>query len=232
MREVRNLTDYLIMLLSTDWFLPYWAEIGIHVEDQAKKVRIQRGCRGIVDQMLSGSKDYYQRQDSPDRKRETASEFLTLLRDCDAETEVSEASEEWSNLSHEKLYPAFMYWGHTIDLIQGRVQERGLPLSPSIKEEVVKAWEACQMAEPDFPEICLNSKSTWDTYTQTLLTNAKTLANILNSVLRERNFRAFWTHLRQQLTPHQLNELASWYRAMTVNKLHEDRSDVIPSYIS
>ena len=232
MSEERNLTDYLIMLLGTDWFLPYWAEIGIHIEDQSKKARIQQGCRGILNQILSGSKNYYQRQDSSDRKRETALEFLTLLRDCNAETEMSEANEEWANLSHEKLYPAFNYWGHTIDLIQGRVQESRLALSASIKGEVVKAWEGCQMNEPGFPDICLKSESTWDTYTRTLLATPKTLANILNSVLRERNFRIFWTHLRQRLTPQQLNELLSWYRAMTVDKMHEDRPDLIPSYIS
>jgi hypothetical protein len=230
-REGRNLTDYPIMLLSTDWFLPYWAELGIHLDDHPKKVRIQQGCREILDQILSGYKSYYRRQDSSDRKCEAASRFLTLLRDCHAEMEMSEANEEWANLSHQKLYPAFNYWSHTIDLVQGRVQESGLALSAPIKGEVVKAWEQCHMDEPGFPDICWKSKSPWDTYTQTLLTNPKTLANILNSVLRERNFKAFWIHLRQRLTREQVEDLLSWYRAMTVNKLHEDRPDLVPSYM-
>jgi hypothetical protein len=232
MHEERNLTDYLIMLLSTDWFLPYWAEIGIHIADQSKKARIQQGCRGILDRILSGSKDYYKRQDSPDLKAETASAFLALQRACNVETEMSEASEEWATLSHQKLYPAFTYWSHTIDLVQGQVQESGLTLSASIKEEVVKAWEKCHMHEPGFPDICRKSESAWDAYTRTLLTSPKTLANILNSVLRERSFRAFWNQLRQHLAPQQVEELTAWYRAMTKTKLHADRPDLIPSYIS
>jgi hypothetical protein len=231
MGEGRNLTDYLIMLLSTDWFLPYWAEIGIHIEDQSKRFRVQQGCRGILDQILAGSKNYYERQDSPDRKRETASEILTLLRDCNAEAEMSEANEEWANLSHEKLLPSFTCWGHTIDLSQGRIQESGVSLSAPIKENVVKTWEECQMNEPSFPDICLKSKSTWDTYTQTLLTSPKTLANILDSVLLERKFRSFWARLGQLLTRQQLQELAAWYRAMTRATLHTDRPDLIPTYM-
>jgi hypothetical protein len=232
MHEERNLTDYLVMLLSTDWFLPYWAEIGIHIADESKKAAIQQGCRGILDRILSGSKDYYKRQDSPDRKRETTSAFLTLLRACNAEAEVSEASEEWGTLSHEKLYPAFTYWSHTIDLVQGRARESGLTLSASIKEEVVRAWEKCHMHEPGFPDICQRSESAWDAYTQTLLNGPRTLANILNSVLRERNFKSFWNQLRQQLAAQQVEELTAWYRAMTKAELHVDRPDLIPPYIS
>jgi len=43
--------------------------------------------------------------------------------------------------------------------------------------------------------------------------------------------RAFWEHLRQNLTPQQLHELVSWYRAMTKIMSHEDRPDLIPSYM-
>jgi hypothetical protein len=224
------MTDYLIMLLSTDWFLPNWTEIGISI-DIVKQVGIQQGCREIVDQMLSGCQDYYRSNVSPERRQETDARFLALLRKWEAESEVSEAHEKWASLSHEKLKSAFMNTSHTIDLVRGNAQESGSNLDFVIRAEVAKAWEEQHANAPRFSEICLESKSDWDAYTRSLLTSPQTLANLLNSVLRDRRFRAFWTDLRQRLTPQQLNELVSWYRAMTVNKLHEDRPDLIPAYM-
>jgi len=227
---VSNMTDSLIMLLSTDWFLPYWAEIGINI-DEAKKVSVQLGCREIVAQILGGCSDYYRSNISPDRKRETTSLFLLLLRKSNTEPEMLETHNEWAKSSLGKVNPSAMYWGHTIALVQGRVQESGLTLAAPIKAEVVKIWEECQMNEPGFPDICQKSESTWDVHINTLLTSPKRLGSILNSMLRERSFRSFWNHLGEHLTPQQLQELAAWYRAMTVNKLHEDRPDLVPSYM-
>ena len=39
-RAKSNMTDYLVLLLSTDWFLPYWTQIGIDIAED-KKVGIQ-----------------------------------------------------------------------------------------------------------------------------------------------------------------------------------------------
>ena len=224
------MTDYLIMLLSTDWFLPYWAEIGVNLAE-VRQIGIQQGCREIVKQMLSGCQDFYRSNVSPERKQETDARFLTLLRKWDAESEVSEAQEKWANLSREKLNPAFMCTSHTIELVRQNRQEGGPDLDSTIRAEVVKLWEELHMNPPRFPDICLESKSDWDVYTRSLLTNPQTLANILNSVLRDRNFREFWTHLHHRLTPQQLKELGSWYRAMNINKFHEDRPGLIPSYM-
>lgn len=231
-REVTmsNMTDTLIMLLSTDWFLPYWAEIGINI-DEAKKVSVQLGCREIVAQILGGCSDYYRSNISPDRQQETASLFLVLLHKLNSEPEVLETHKEWAEMPKVRLNTSFMYWNHTVALAQGRVQESGLTLSASIKAEVAKALEEYQMDEPGFPDICQKSESTWDVYINTLLTSPKRLGSILNSMLRERSFRSFWNHLGEHLTPQQLQELAAWYRAMTVNKLHEDRPDLVPSYM-
>ena len=225
-----NMTDNLIMLLSTDWFLPYWGEIGISI-DEVKKRGIQQGCREIVKYILSGSKDYYLRNISLKRKRKSVFRFRALLRKWEAEPEVSETYEEWANLFLGKLNASFTYWCSTIELVQDRVQEGGPNLNASIRAEVVKAWETSHMEVPGFPDICLKSESSWDAYTRTLLVSPKSLGTILNSVLGEHSFKSFWTNLRQRLTPEQVQELLAWYRAMTVNKFHEDRPDLVPSYM-
>jgi hypothetical protein len=96
------MTDYLIILLSADWFLPYWEDIGIDIAE-IKKIDIQQGCREIVDEMLDGAETVFMGDCSEDRMRKTASSFLALLRRLDAELEVSATWTEWAGMSHEAL---------------------------------------------------------------------------------------------------------------------------------
>ena len=80
--------------------------------------------------------------------------------------------------------------------------------------------------------IALSSETDWDLRTQKLLSSSRTLVNQLWRVLLDRRFRAFWTDLQSHLSSQQLRELVSWYRAMIRAKVHEDRPDLIPCYIS
>jgi len=44
--------DYLVMLLSTDWFFDHWPAIGIAMKKQTK-AHLQNGCRSIIKQILT-----------------------------------------------------------------------------------------------------------------------------------------------------------------------------------
>jgi hypothetical protein len=94
--------DYFMMLLSTDWFLPYWPEIGIDIAE-AKRVGLQQGCREIADQILGGANNYFLADFSEERRQETHSMFLALLRRWNAEPEMRATWNEWTNLSHQGL---------------------------------------------------------------------------------------------------------------------------------
>src|SRR2546422_5674260 len=96
------MTEYLILLLSTDWFLPYWTEIGIDIAED-KKIGIQQGCREIIDQITGGDDNVFLRSFSEHHRREAESKFLALLRRWEAEPELSETRKEWANLSHREL---------------------------------------------------------------------------------------------------------------------------------
>ena len=50
----RTHIDKLVMLLSTDWFLPYWTALGIILKEKDQRL-FQMSCREIVKQILSGA---------------------------------------------------------------------------------------------------------------------------------------------------------------------------------
>ncbi len=97
-----DIVDYFILLLSTDWFLPHWPEIGIDVAEP-KKVGLQQGCREIAKQVLGGADNYFLAGFSEECSQETHAMFLALLRRWNAEPEMWATWNEWANLSHQKL---------------------------------------------------------------------------------------------------------------------------------
>src|SRR5437016_3744116 len=99
--------EFLVLLLSTDWFLPYWTEIGIDVVED-KKIGIQQGCREIIEEILGGDDSTFIRSFSEHHRREAGSRFLALLRRCEAEPELSATRKEWENLSHRELTAVFL----------------------------------------------------------------------------------------------------------------------------
>lgn len=224
------MSEFLILLLSTDWFLPYWAEIGIDIRED-KKIRIQDGCREIVDQIADGDDSVFLHSFSEHHRREAESKFVALLRRYEAEPEMEGTFDEWKNLSHRKL-TAVVECARLNSQIPSADGSAGAPyLDFSIRAEVVKAWDAHAVKASVFRDICLDSKTRWDFRTQKLLVSPRTLVNQLWRVLLDHGFRAFWADLRVRLEPHQLQELVSWYRAVIRAEAHEDRPDLIPSYI-
>jgi hypothetical protein len=222
--------EYLVMLLSTDWFLPYWTEIGIDITHD-KKVGIQQGCRQIIDEILDGADSFYLASLSEECKQMTESKLFALLRQWEAEREVAATCNEWRNLSHREL-TAVVECAMLNDQVPSADGSGEVPyLDFSIQVEVVKAWEAHSLKASVFRDICLGSKTTWDLRTQKLLSSPRTLVNQLWRVLLDHRLRAFWADLQKQLTSQQIQELVSWYRAMVKARAHEDRPDLIPSYI-
>ena len=223
------MTDYLIMLLSTDWFLPYWTEIGIDIAE-AKRIGIQQGCREILEEILWGFDSLHPVGFSGKRKQETESKFIALLRRCEAEQEVSATFKEWASLSHRELTAVHMCATFSRDISSADGSGAAPYLEFAIRAEVVKAWEAHDLDPAVFEDICLSSKTEWDIRTRKLLNSPKTLKNQLWRVLLDHRLRAFWTDLRERLTPQQLQQLASWYRAMIKSTFKADRP-VLPSYM-
>ena len=219
------------MLLSTDWFLPYWEDIGIKIAE-TKKTGIQQGCREIVDEMLGGAEKVYLSDCSEDRKQNTASGFLALLRRLNAESEVSATWTEWASLSHQALTGVVLCSLQNERLCSAATTDSAPHLDDPIRAQVVRTWELYAVSPSIFRDICLRSTTEWDLRTQHLLTSPGTLVNQLWRVLLDRNMRAFWADLRERLTPQQLQELVAWYRLAIKSSSDADRPVLIPSYMT
>jgi hypothetical protein len=225
-----RMADSLIMLLSTDWFLPYWAEIGIKTSEE-KKSCVQQGCRKIVAQILGDNESKFMSDFSDERMRETEARLLALIQNCGAELELSETCKEWANLSNQERNAAWNCARSNSQLRLGAVSENGPVLDTSIRSEVGRIWEQYHVEAYAFRDICLHSKTDWDMYAQIAWNGPTVLVGQLQSVLQYRRLREFWNQLRQRLTVQQLDQLVSWYRAMIDFRLHDDRPDLIPSYM-
>src|SRR2546426_1750670 len=200
------MTDYLIMLLSTDWFMPYWAEIGIDLAED-KRIRIQQGCREILEEILGGADSFHLVDLSEERKQATESKFIAVLRRCDAEPELSATRTEWARLSHTELTAVFLCANFNRQIPSADGSGVAPYLEFPVRAEVVKTWEAYALDPAVFEDICLSSKTEWDIRTQKMLNSPKTLKNQLWRVLLDHRLRAFWADLRERLNPQQLQQL-------------------------
>ena len=230
-KDTETMTDFLILLLSTDWFLPYWTQIGIDIAED-KKVGIQRGCRHIIDEILNGADSLYLASFSEERKQATGAKFFAVLRQWQVERELAATCNEWRNLSHREL-TAVVECAMLNAQVPSADGSGDVPfLEFAIRAEVVNAWETYSLKASVFRDICLNSKTDWDLRTQKMLSSPRTLVNQLWRVLLDHRLRAFWADLRERLTPQQLQDLVAWYRALVKSKSQEDRPDLVPSYMS
>src|ERR1700752_4639430 len=99
--------DYLIMLLSTDWFGPYWASIGVDVGEDVR-APLGLGCRDIVHQILSGEEHYYLVSFSAQRKAGTRATLESLVRGCGAPKDVHKVVDRWAALTDDELKAAWI----------------------------------------------------------------------------------------------------------------------------
>lgn len=219
--------DKLAMLLSTDWFLPYWSDIGIVAEESVKS-SIQRQCREIVAQILSGVQSYYQASFSDDRKNQTRLMFESMARQSKAET-VERAIEEWEQMTDEELKAASIYTSLTDNLFSNDIRDVDPKLDSAIAAVIIKAQRKYKLAPFEFLEKCESSDTPWDRYTRELTPQQPTaLADNLAAVLTARRFEAFWNSVRDRLTPAQREDLMIWYREMA--KAH-GRRDLVPTCV-
>jgi len=222
--------DYLILLLSTDWFLPYWADFGINTDENTKN-NIQLGCRQIAAQMLAGAESYYQIDFSLSRRAATHAESAALLRECVAHASASQTFDEWSGLTHTQLSKSTFYASMTTQLVVGVRGDKLPELDSGIHDVVVDTWQKYSIVAGFFPTKSLESQTGWDFYSRSVFDPPDTLGNQAWAVMLSHRFEEFWKNVGQHLSSNQLASLRHWYRSQTVHLLGEERPDLIPGYI-
>lgn len=208
--------DKLVMLLSADWFLPHWQLIGINAED-GKKPLLQDGCREIVRQIMSGAKQYWEIDFSPERVRKSRSVLEALLRRCELE---EAAIDRINSLISGQESPIddgtrWLIVSMTEQLLDNSTTD-GPPLHTAIKEALRKEWRQWHhLGEVDFKELCLTSTSNWDRYLRSTTPDLPgMLADYVSAIASQSKFDVLWGFINAKLTVKQRHELLSWYRSM------------------
>jgi hypothetical protein len=211
---MNGLTNNLIMLLSTDWFKPYWETIGITM-DEPEKSAIQEGCRQIVQQIMSGATEYWLISFSPDHSQETLDNIKALAKKHKADEAINRAVEEWSIITEEDMKAGWLFETITEDLLSDGSSMTEYALDSNLKTIVWGMRKNQIFTEVDFAELSIKSRSSWDRYITQLTPNLPTyLSDILFTFLKARSFKAFWIAILGNLTREQCEELTSWYQNM------------------
>lgn len=200
--------DSVVMLLSTDWFLPYWSVIGVAAAEG--KLCIQAGCRQIVQDLMNGASDYYGADFSEERLTTTRQSIYSLAKQCalvkSDEMKLTDLVE--SQPDREQFYKgAWLFRILAKKLVKDRelnAQTRAI-LEDATREQAVKD-------AVNFEQLCSESNSQWDKYVQSLTPDIPTsLANFLSVDLVSSQLL---TNVLPQLTTAQQEQLLSIFRSV------------------
>ncbi|HMH13950.1 MAG TPA: hypothetical protein VK578_12655 [Edaphobacter sp.] len=227
MTDYLDITDTLIMLLSSDWFLPFWNEIGIDFAD-GSKTAIQEGCRAIVRRFMEDSGSYLHIDFREERWQETNSAFIELLDSFGAAKLI--AALDWCGSPPDDLSTGIMLWALTDDALMSGGKGTTPALNDAIRFQIADLSVSSAVDPDKFDEISLQSNSTWDRYLAVLFEETPdALATKACFAVKQRRLRSLWNRIRKRLSEQQKGELLSWYRAMA--KARDIPVGVIPSYI-
>jgi hypothetical protein len=229
MTDYQGMTDSLIMLLSSDWFLPFWEEIGIESGDASKNA-IQEGCRAIVRSFMEDSGSYFHIDFREERWRETNFAFIDLLEKFGAGAAKPVAALNWRGSPPDDLSTGIMLWALTDDsLLSGRKGSTPA-LNDSIRFQIADLSLSSVVDPDEFDDISRQSNSSWDRYLEGLFEETPdALATKACFAVKQRRLRLLWSRICRRLSEQQKGDLLSWYRAMA--KARDIPVDVVPSYI-
>ena len=221
--------DYLVMLLSTDWFGPYWSSIGVEVgEDVRAPLRL--GCRDIVRQILSGEEHYYLASLSDKRKAETRATLESLMRNCGAPESLHGVVNRWAALTDDELKAAWICNDFTTDILSGNGRKGDPKLDAKIVDGLAASRKNYEIDTFEFSQISLASPSTWDAHVRGLTPEQPTaLADNLASVVEYQRLEELWNSTKARLTVAQKDQLVSWYHEMAKAR---GRRDIVPAFLS
>jgi hypothetical protein len=223
------MTDLLILLLSTDWFFPFWSRLGIQI-DESTAIVVKNDCRRIIGEITNDLAHYYDSDLSPQRKEGTFIQFTVVLERLKVTGAFSSAISEWGNMTQDELTAAWTFTRLTDNLISESAGDGRPDLDPAIVARVKTVHDELAYEEPEFLDLCLTSRTSWDGRTRNLQPGLPTLlADTLVSFLRERQLRMLWDSLVQQLSGEQRKMLVTWYHNMA--KFRGMRDTLVPNFI-
>lgn len=221
------------MLLSTDWFLPFWSRVGLNVQS-AERVKVQEACRITVGHILSGApgdaRQYWLTDFSPERLAKSQSLLTQGLRERKVPAEVLSSIESFIRGNNPTIDgpTQWLVVSLTEQLINGESSVR-LDL-PSVTQRALKeAWSRCHEVDLDWGELCRQSSSSWDAYSRSLTPDLPLmLADSASDFVNQPEFACFWEFVQTALTNTERKQLLHWYHtaaeSLTNNPLRLPRA--------
>jgi hypothetical protein len=215
----RGHLDELIMLLSTDWFAPYWFKIGLGA-DHKTKVCLQQRLREIVRQIISGVQQYWLVNFSNERLSNTRALLTAALRKCEASAPTVDRIAELVDgreCSKADESTRWLVISISDQMSQGSLGAASQPSSIAAHalEKLLRIANRQNQSERNFEELCLESESEWDGYIRSLTPDLPTkLADFLKTISTQDHFEQLWAVIHSDLSVEERHELLEWYRTV------------------
>jgi hypothetical protein len=155
--------DKFAMLLSTDWFTPYWALIGL---DAGNHVCLQQGCREIVKQLIGSEENYYLISFADDRLSATRDAVTALGQVCKLSGQAAASIDAVCAPRRERDEEQTSAWMLTGVTLQTLTQDD--ELTPAIREILQRSREAFAFDSEVLGDSCKKSPTEWDAYIRQL----------------------------------------------------------------
>src|SRR6267142_2288428 len=158
--------DKIAMLLSSDWFAPHWVSIGLGMKQRQTEC-LQAGCRGIVEQFMSGAREYWHISFAPERVGKTGAMLGGLVKSCCVPQDmtdlvvglVSSIGEQ-----NERQNADFAMFALTERLRTNMADPVSEQLDIKIRETVTQIADKYDESAINWEQLCLNSTTAWDRY--------------------------------------------------------------------
>lgn len=156
--------DYVAMLLSTDWFFPYWPMIGLEVGDE--RACFKEGCREIVKELMAGAEQYYDVAFTADHLAATRHSMLGLARQCNFSSKATQRIDELCTpkVKHNEMQTTA--WMFRMILMKELLYDE--QLDANIRELLLRAHEQFASDNVALERCCVQSSTEWDIYTRSL----------------------------------------------------------------
>jgi hypothetical protein len=213
--EAGNL-DKLVMLLSTDWFFPYWYTVGIGIAKEKREL-FQRTCREIVKQIMSEADVYWNTSFAEARVNATYSSLQAALRECEANKFTNNKVEgllAGQRVSYADEATAWLILTITEQLVTDSLGE-ATPLSVELRNVVRESWDRVKRPDPsnmNFAQLSASSASDWDNYIRSTTPDLPTrLSDYLFGIVSQDKFDLFWADVNASLSTNERRKLLNWY---------------------
>lgn len=198
--------DKLLLLLSTDWFAPYWSCVGLYLPEQ-EKLEVQSHLREEVRHSFA-EETYWNAPFDAERVQRTRQALLHAFAGNAVAARTIDSLLQHSTPS-EDAGPSWLLSGMTEMLLGGSDEQ----VSMEVVDFARAAWHVASMGSKNWRDLCSRSNSSWDETVKGLTPDLPCwLADVLTVEIQVTDtFGLYWSELRDAMNAKQRGELLQWY---------------------